>query len=726
MRQVLLSSSGQVEAAEVPIPGPLNKSVLVKNDYSLISKGTESSAVTLKSGWKGLYEKFKSSNEYSKKVWNLVQSQGIKQTYSVIRKKLDDYNAVGYSCAGTVIETSDSDMPFQPGQKVACMGVGFACHAEYVVVPQNLVAPIPDNVSVKEASFAAISCIALQGIRRLDLSPGEYIGVIGLGLIGQVCIRALYSMGYEAIGIDISDFCVETAKQNNTFVWNSTLCSSIEKTLQITNGKGLDGVIICAGTSTSEPIDMAFDLCRKGGIVSIVGSVGLSLKREKMYKKELEVRMSCSYGPGRYDPNYEIKGNDYPYEHVRWTEKRNLEYFLGLLSRKTLDISPLVSAVYPVEEAGEAYKKVKEKNVFGVLFSYTENEKTFDYINEKKLLDEKRVIKRKTIKSNLINIGLIGAGGYAKGVHIPNLNKLKNTFCVRGIASRSGASATIAARKLNVATVTSDYRYLLDDKNIDAVLISTRHSNHAKIVLESLDSGKHVYVEKPMAINLEDCIAIYQKQKQTNLIVRVGFNRRFSSYTEAMKNFAGNGLKMITCRTNIGSITNDWSNSAEEGGRFLGECVHFFDLCNWIMEQPPACISAFVAGKNEKVNPNVATNILYPDGSVAQITYTSIGNPSMRKEFYEIFANNRCVQNDNFSNIKFFGGNGYKTTKGDKGQLKALEEFASAILDKSICIRGADAKDGLIATWMALSCYESACTQKQIVFPGENLKDYVC
>lgn len=722
MKQVFLSGKGQIEVLDVPVPGRLKDSILVKNAFSLISTGTESSAVTMSKGIWSIYEKAVKSRDRIEQVWEIAKKQGIMNAYELVKNKLNDYGMIGYSSAGVIVDVDNPFMPFHHGQFVACMGVGFANHAEYVVVPKNLAVVIPEGVSLEEASFGSVACIALQGIRRLELSPGERVGVIGLGLIGQICIRLLNAMGYEAYGMDLSrERAVKAAEiVGNDRAWSLSEADSVSKIMDVTTGIGLDGVIICAATQSSDPVNLAFDLCRKRGRVSIVGDVGLNLVRSKMYKKELDVKMSCSYGPGRYDENYEIHGNDYPIEHARWTEKRNLEYVIQLLTEKKVSFKSLISGNYYVAEAASAYSHIKkgDPQTFGIVINYGDI-RNYDVQKPKK--QDKTIVYAKHLPADqkVIQVGLVGVGGYAKAVHIPNLQSLKDQFRIYGIASRSGASAAIAAKKANAQVATSDYSFLLEDPNVDAVIISTRHSSHAKIILDALDAGKHVFVEKPMTTNIEDARKICQKANKKGLIVRVGFNRRFSPFmTEMRRGIGTQGIRMFQCRVNIGNIMNDWSNTVGEGGRLMGEGVHFFDLCNWFMNQEPVSISSIVCGKDEITNPNVMIQIRYPDGSAAQVLYTALGHTKAGKEFYQAFGNGRTIVVDDFRMIDSYGVQINKKIckKGDKGQLGELLEFASALKGHMDRNSGADARSGLIATWMAAAAYESSRSGKEIYF----------
>lgn len=718
MKQIFLSGQGQIEVFDVPVPSKLKKSVLVKNSYSLISTGTEGAAVTSKRGVMGLYEKVMSSKDRLDQVWQMTKQQGVNQTLDLIRNKLSDYTAIGYTCAGRVMEVSSDEIPYKPGQRVSCMGAGLASHAEYVSVPQNLIAPIPDNVSYEEAAFGAIACIAIQGIRRLEAEPGEVIGVIGLGLIGQVAVRLLVALGYSVVGLDLSE---ERARLANTHIgvdaWSASPAETLSRVKELTGGNGLDGVVICASGKNDGPVDLAFDLCRQRGSVSIVGDVGMNLKRAKMFAKELDLRMSCSYGPGRYDAEYEMEGNDYPIGHVRWTEGRNLELFLSLLSSRRLDISDLISNKFPADKATEAYAHIKKADVrtYGVLIDYGLQ----DYEPDVTVTDTIRV--HSSAAQGIvgkIKFGLVGAGGYTKTVHVPNIEKLSDRFQIFGVASRTGATATLLANKVKAGISTSDYKQLLGNKDIDAILISTRHATHGKIALEALNAGKHVFIEKPMCLDVEEGKEIAALAQTKGLIVRVGYNRRYAPMLLAARKAVGlSGKRVMTCHVNIGSGgTNHWSNTREEGGRFMGEGVHFLDMCNWFAGEYPQSINASFMGEADELNPNVSATVVYANGTICNVLYTTEGSTQMSKEYFEMHGNGVSVRSDNFNSLIIKGGRGplFKIKKGQKGQLEELEEFANAIQGKSTISDPADANAGWVATWMVKAAIQSAREKKSI------------
>lgn len=713
MKQIFVSGKGQVEVFDVPVPGRLRNSVLVRTAFSVISSGTEGASVSSRPGLLGIYEKARSSKDAVEKVWKLIQTKGPLNAYEAVQRKLSDYKPMGYTSAGIVMEVDNESVPFKVGDRVACMGAGLANHAEYAAVPKNLVAAVPVGVPLEEAAFGALGCIALQGIRRLDLSSGERIGVLGLGIIGQICVRISNALGYETFGVDLAEKRAEVAASvPGVTAWSSEGEDSLAKVLKATAGKGLDGIVVCAATTSDEPVNLAFDLCRKRGRVSLVGDVGLNLKREKMYEKEIELRLSCSYGPGRYDPSYEMAGLDYPFEHARWTEGRNLDYFLYLLASARLNLASLISARFSVEEAPTAFASIKKGDpaTYGVIFEYgppPEPEK-FSAQSERTIV---RGVQPAARRAGLIRLGLIGVGGHVKDVHLPNLQRMRGLFSIQAVASRSGAAAGVEATKQAAAMATSDHRELLANPDIDAVMIATRHATHARFVLESLEAGKHVFVEKPLALTMEDCLKISEKASEKGLVLRVGFNRRFSPHIVALRRAVGSaGPRIFSARVNTGTMPGDWSNTAEEGGRILGEAVHFFDLCNAVFESEPLSLFAQFVGEETYVDPSVTVQITYPGGSIGNVSYASCGNPKMGKEYFEALGNRRSVRIDDFKRYECFGASlsvGWRD-RGDKGHALELEEFAAAIQGKPFPVKGADARSGLLATWMALAVYRSA------------------
>lgn len=706
MKQVFLSGQGKTHVLDAPTPARQRGSVLVRNAYSLISSGTEGAAVTRHQGVRGLYEKALKSRSRLGQVWAMVQSQGLASTVSAIQTKLDDFTPLGYSCAGVVLEVDSDDLGLKVGQRVACMGAGFANHAEYVSVPKHLAVPLPESVRFEDASFGALACIAMQGVRRLELSPGESVAVIGLGLIGQIALRLASLMGYRAYGLDIRPGRVEWARRHGgaIHVFDSSSTDAVRVLMRETSGNGVDGVLICASTPGDDLVNQAFELCRRRGRVSVVGDIGLGLNRAKMYAKELEVRLSCSYGVGRYDPLYEVEGIDYPLPFARWTENRNLEYFVQLLAAGRLQLADLVSAKVPVSDAREAYALIKsgDNSIYGVLLDYQMPE-VLDALSAPRDV-QYRAASTEQFK---LGLGLIGVGAYAKNVHVPNL--LANPLVdIRAVASRSGGSAAVAAKRVNAEYATSDVGRIFSDPRIQAVVISTRHASHAQLAIDALAAGKHLFVEKPLATTTLDCLRVCEAQQASGRVVRVGFNRRFAPMLEEMKRQVGLGRKVFNIRVNVGAIAQHWSNTQEEGGRLLGEGVHFIDLANWMMDDPPKWVTASFVGEADLLNPDCSIAISYEDGSVANVSYVTLGSGARGKEFFEMFGNGRTVVVDNYKSIRTYGGMVFsRGQKGDKGQRGAMDEFVR-VARGGDGGGGADASAGLWATAISEAALESA------------------
>ncbi|WP_422475643.1 bi-domain-containing oxidoreductase [Endozoicomonas sp. ALB032] len=714
MKQVFLSGQGQVDVIEAPVPQKLRGGILVRNAFSLISTGTEGAAVTQSTGVKGLYEKAINSSDKLGQVWNMAQNLGLSNTVELIKNKLGDYTPLGYCSSGVVLEVENEELGFKVGQRVACMGTGFANHAEYVAIPRNLAVVVPDSVPLEQAAFSAIACIGMQGIRRLELSPGESVAIVGLGLIGQITLRLATAMGYRAYGFDIDDKRVNQAAKygNAVTVINSATTDPVAEIASLTVNAGIDGVVLCASSKSNVLINQTFEMCRRRGRVSVVGDIGLGLQRAKMYAKELEVRLSCSYGVGRYDREYELEGHDYPLPYVRWTERRNLEFFINLLAEGRLDLSDLITSKIGIGEAKQAYSLVKSGggSVYGVLLDYLLPEKPelpthFDTIK----YEVESTNKKK------LDVGLIGVGAYARNIHVPNLLKISDVE-IRAVASKTGSSAAVTAKKVKASYATSNINKILEDEDIDAVVISTRHSSHAELVIKALKSGKDVFVEKPMATKTTDCLRIIDAQNESKRIVRVGFNRRFSPMLINMKKAVGAGQKVLNARINVGNIGQHWSNTLSEGGRLVGEGVHFFDLATWLMDSKPVAISAQFVGEPGPLNPDASISIRYENGSVANINYVTLGNVSQGKEFFELYGNGRSVVINDYKNINAFGCRVEKkrSYQDNKGQKEAMEDFVVSAKSGHLG-QGADALAGLWATAISEAAIVSGKTGTTII-----------
>ncbi|QDQ40001.1 zinc-binding dehydrogenase [Legionella geestiana] len=712
MKQILLSGQGNIEVIESPAPHLPGDAILVQNAFSLISSGTEGAAVSRHKGIRGICEKALNSRHKWHQLLETAKNQGILATSSLVQGKLQGLSPIGYSCAGVVIDTTPDNSAFKIGQRVACMGTGFANHAEIVAIPNQLAVPLPENVSEAEAAFGAIACIAMQGLRRLELSPGERVGIVGLGLIGQIALKLAVVMGYQAYGFDINPHRVAHAKAHTKarMVHDFNDSALAEHVDSDTGGSLLDGILLCAATRESGPVNQAFDLCRQRGRVSVVGDIGLELERSRMYAKELELRLSCSYGPGRYDSDYELGGHDYPLAFARWTERRNLEYFISLLASGQLSLEDLITRRTPATDAESAYALVKSggPQVFGVLLDYELDMPT--PVTPSLFTCEYAPL----IASDKVRLGIIGVGGYAKTHHLPNLARLPGAT-IDAVASKTGASAAVIARKYKARYATSQPQQILLDEQIQAVIISTRHASHAQLVINALQAQKHVFVEKPMATTLADAEAILHAQRTSGKIVRVGFNRRFSPWLAAMKAAAGSGRKTILIRVNVGDISNHWSNSIEEGGRLMGEGVHFFDLATWLAGSQPLSVSAEFQGGPSAQNPDAMVTIRYEDGSVATVIYTTCGNTAAGKEYVEIQSGGKTLILHDYHSLVCFGCKPdiRKKDRLNKGQAGAIAEFVNLITNGDGAA-GADALAGYWATAIAELAVVSACEGQRV------------
>jgi len=682
MKQVFKTSMG-LRTEDVPLPTPGKKEILVRVNYSLISTGTETSGMQ-KKAHQGFFDKINERKAQLDKVITKIKDEGVKPTIEKVRKKLTPREAdlifrpIGYSNAGTVIEKGALVTEFNIGDRVACAGSGIAAHAEYVTIPVNLAAKIPETVSFDRAAFTTVASIALQGIRRANCQPGETIVIVGLGLLGLIAVQIAKAYGYRVIGTDIVDSKVALALQLGADRSINASSKLKEEVLSFTEAHGADAVVVYASSSGSEIVNQAMSMCRRKGRVVIVGAVGMDIEREEMYKKELDLVMSTSYGPGRYDDAYEINGTDYPYPYVRWTENRNMQEILRLLAENKLDIKLLVNEVFSVEDASAAFKSLvdKEKNYISVLFKY---------VDEEKKEEEKKYLLNTSFKSDgKINVGVIGAGGFANRTHLPNLIKLNNIYSIRAIADKDPVTAKNIGKLYNAEYITTDYKEIIRDDNIDMVVVTTRHNLHAEIVIEALKSDKHVLVEKPLAINPEELSRIKEVLNTTKGIIRVGFNRRYSPMIQKVKEIIDkeNQPMFINYRINAGYLPKEhWTQDYQVGGgRIVGEFCHFLDLVNYLNSSPVKgidVISIPVDNKTVFTEDNICVNISYENGSMAQISYITLGGKDMPKERMEILINKKSMVINDFNELEMYntGESNIKISTTDKGHFKELEIF---------------------------------------------------
>lgn len=686
MKQVFTSNFGII-TEEVPIPKPGKKEILVKVYNSLISAGTET--MGMRKQKETILQKIHKKIEILDKVRTKIISDGISPTINVIKKRLNPtqadiiLNPIGYSNAGVVVAKGSEIIDFNVGDYVACAGSGIAAHAEYVTIPMNLAVKIPKSLSFEDASFTTIGAIAMQGIRRANVSSGETLVITGLGLLGLLAVQIAKAWGLIVVGIDLQKERVELAKSlgaDESFLANDNKLE--DKILQFTSGIGADAVIIYAATKSSEPSNQAIRICRKKGRVVVVGSVSMDLNREDMYKKELDFVMSTSYGPGRYDDNYEIKGQDYPIGYVRWTENRNMQEFIRLLYEKKVNTSNLITNKFTIDKSADAYKELVEnsKENIAVLFSYNQK--------QKEVFDNKIFINAKPISKEKINVGIIGAGGFITNNHLPNILKLEKYYKLIAIAEKNPAKAKTVGKKFKPNYITTNYQELLNNKDIDLIIIGTRHNLHANFVVESIKAGKHVLVEKPLAMNYNELNEVKKAVENSDKFLTVGFNRRYSPLSIKVKEIISktDSPIFINYRVNAGYIPKDvWvQDPVEGGGRIVGECCHFLDLFNYFFDSEIIKIqTAFIPlnGKLITSEDNLATTISYKNGSIAHLSYVCIGNTNLNKERVEIFFEKKCIVIDDFKTLEIYG-KGIKNIRlknKDKGWFRELEEFAKLI-----------------------------------------------
>ncbi|MBI4994746.1 Gfo/Idh/MocA family oxidoreductase [Candidatus Peregrinibacteria bacterium] len=679
MKQILVQK-GNIIIEELPAPAISDNEILVKTHYSLVSTGTELAGISVSK--QSLLTRALHQPHNVKKAIKMAGEKGILATYKLIKGMLDFGTPLGYSLAGEVIEVGKNITDIKIGDFVAASGAGIANHAEFVAVPRLLASKIPHGLNLRQAASVTLGAIAMQGVRQANPHFGETVAVIGLGLIGQLTIQILVASGIRVIGIDIDATRANLAKKLGADF--GLLPQQISEIKQITDGFGVDATIITASTESNEPLNQAMEITRKKGTVVIVGAIGLNLQRSPWYEKEIDLKISCSYGPGRYDATYEEEMLDYPLPYVRWTLNRNMEEYLKLLSEEKIDFMALLPEEFPFEHAPKAYAALQENHPLAVLLKYGA---------EKLNKHEKIIVNAKKHDSDKkIGIALIGAGSFATITHLPNLEKLKNYFSLKAIVSKKGLTAKQLAKRYNADYCASDYEEVLKDTCVDAVLIATRHNLHAEMVLKALKAGKHVFVEKPLALNEKELNEIkkFYNPKPSTLnpkpLLFVGFNRRFSPCAKRAKELIINRKNplLINYRMNAGYIPLDhWTQKPGGGGRIIGEACHIFDLFNFWTGSAPQKIQALSINPKTKdisSQDNFGALISYADGSVCNLIYTALGNKNLPKEYAEIYCDGKVLILDDYKKIEVKSGSGsLKTFTQDKGHLEELQAFAHGI-----------------------------------------------
>jgi predicted dehydrogenase len=673
VKQVLIRGGG-VAVEEVPAPAAGRGTVLVRVEWSCVSVGTESASVAMSA--LPLYRRALKQPEHARRALEIARNEGFVRTYRRIRGQLAAGLPTGYSAAGVVVDVGADVDAFAPGDRVACAGAGIANHAELIDVPVNLVVPVPDGVGLDAASTVTLGAIALQGVRRAAPTLGEAVGVIGLGILGQLTAQLLRANGCRALVADLDPARVARAVAHGA---EDASGDFAERCRALTEGFGADAVVVTAATASSDPMHQAAQACRRKGRIVIVGDVGLELRRSDLYEKELDVVMSTSYGPGRYDPVYELEGSDYPLGYVRWTENRNMGEYLRLLATGAVSLADLPKERFPVHDAPAAYEALKgDGRPLLVLLSYPERADA-----------TVRTTRLRTVaaRPGVVRVGLVGAGGFAQGSIVPNLLRLRDRFQLRAVASRTGATAKAVADRVEAAYATTDVEGLLADADLDLVLIATRHDLHAAQALAALRAGKHVFVEKPLALTedeLDEIAAFYDGRDGPLLMT--GFNRRFSPPVARMRELLARRTTPLLAdyRMNAGFIPLDhWTHGPEGGGRNIGEACHVYDLFDALVGAEVERVTAHAIradGNRLAPNDNFAATVRYADGSVCTLTYTALGHRDHPKERLDVYADRTVLSLDDYRSLAVAGaGGGWKSTTQQKGHVEELEALAVAI-----------------------------------------------
>ena len=680
MKQVLLSN-GEIIVEDLPAPTVKNGEVLIKTAFSLISAGTELSGK--KSGEVPFLQKILSNPENIKKGINILRNGGVEKVLDTIESQKELKSCLGYSLSGVVVGVGDNVQEFKIGDKVSAAGAGKANHSEYVAVPKNLVVKMPEKLDFQSASSVTLGSIAMQGLRRADIKLGDTVAVIGLGLLGQILIQLLKANGARVIGFDINDKKVGLAKEFGVEEsYNSLNVNVLDKIFNFTERKGVDATIITASApKNNEIIQQAMEITRKKGKVVVVGDIGLGPKRAPFYEKEIDYLISTSYGPGRYDADYELKGIDYPFAYVRWTEKRNMEEYLKLLSENKINFQKLIHQIFPVAKASDAYQVLENGNPVkpAVLLDY-------NLADQKNNGETKIQISSSPIKKDIINVGVIGTGNFAKAVHLPNLKKLSSYYTILSVCDSDGNVAKRVADKFGAKYCTTNYKEILNDKDVDMVVVTLPHNLHAKISTEAIKAGKAVFCEKPIALNEKELQELTDAIEKTKMPYLAGFNRRFSPFAKKIKEIIKDRENpiIIDYQMNAGFLPKDhWTQTASGGGRNIGEACHIYDLFTYFTESEIEKVSAFsINPKTEKYlkNDNFTASLKFKDGSVCNLIYTAIGSRDYSKEQMKIYSDGRIILLDDYKELENYGtkNKGFKTSQ-NKGHFDEIKEFAECI-----------------------------------------------
>ncbi len=701
MKQVIRRGLKEIIVDEVADSMVSSNHVLVRPFYSLISAGTETADIHTDS----IVKEVADNPSHLQTVWNVMKKTDPVSTFNEVRAKFSDYAVLGYSGAGVIVEKDAKVTDLKIGQRVAYGGEGTG-HGESINVGRNLIARVPDNVTFQEACFTTLGAIAMNSVRLAEINIGDVVAVIGLGLVGQLAAQLVRCQGGVVIAVDLDKKRVDLAVKmgaDHGLVAADTL---VDEVRALTGGRGADRVIVAAASKSAKPLQDGVSMACDRGKVVMVGACPIEIPRAEMYVKELSFLVSRAYGPGSYDPRYEKQGVDYPISYVRWTENRNMEEFLRLISIGRINVKSLVSHEFDIDDAPKAYATIMGNGggSMAVVLKYQaadEADAVASFAPTRKI-----VVDSAPIDKSEIRFALVGAGNLAKWAHLPALKKIDGAK-LHAVYSNSGARGKSYAMRFGAAYAGSDYDQILNDADIDAVLIASRHKDHARQAIDALNAGKHVFIEKPMAVTLDECRAISDAVTSSGKRLMVGFNRRFAPhYVEMKKNLAGRTSPVvISTRMNSPGIQNGWAAEPEQGGVVLGEGCHFVDLMYWLLESEPVSVSAYGFDGH-----NIAASIKFADGSVGNFIYTVIGSDSSGGEMVEVFAPGVGLAAEDFKSLTVKKKTRKTSSKyfADKGYDEQLASFVKSLKDgkeTEITVR-----DGVRATLGCLLMLESIAT----------------
>lgn len=718
MKQVIHTlNDGKIDVAEVPVPSISDKFVLVRTGASVISAGTEKTKIDM--GKSNLLQKARSRPDLVRQVMNKIRTEGLAKTLGTVKSRLTAASPLGYSSAGTVVAVGGLVEELRPGDRVACGGAGYANHAELAVVPKNLVVKVPESLSDEEAAFATIGAIALQGVRLAEPMLGETVLVLGLGLLGQIAVQLLRANGCRVIGTDLDSSLVKLAEK-----WGAVGVSVGDAEIacrDLTGGTGVDAVLVCAGTNSNDPIELCGRVTRQKGRVVVVGAVRMDIPREDYFKKEISVVISRSYGPGRYDPAYEEGGHDYPVGYVRFTEQRNMATVLQLIADGRLDVKSLITHRFDLEDANSAYGLIegaKREPYLGIVLQYPTSQQHDD--------GKRIVINAKPVDRSRIGISMIGAGNYATSNLLPPLKEHPQAD-LRSLMTASGRTAASVASQFGFRSCVGSFEDALDGET-DAVVIATRHNTHAEFTAKALRAGKHVFVEKPLALTWDELEAVHDALSATSdRQLQVGFNRRYAPLTQEVLSHLANvhSPRVIAIRVNAGSIPSDhWiQDPAVGGGRIIGEACHFIDLACALAGADPVEVHAVAASKPNVpllLNDCVVISLRFANGSVASVTYTSSGPKAQAKERVEVFGGGRSAVIDDFRTATLYEGDAgtreVRQRAQDKGQRAMLTGWIEGLKSGR--------SQTAVSTFLAVSAATIAAVESLTIGAPVSVKSY--